>query len=164
MADLCKNCGEYPVAKSDGEYCPACIYRDRINKVKRPYNLKHNSNLKKLGSKKTHSKYNAVKKEYNGRVYDSTLEANTAMWLDSLLKSKKLIEIIPQYMINFVINDILVAYHIVDFLVTLSDGRQKYVEVKGMIAKGFVIKKKLTQALYPKTEYLINPTEKELFR
>ena len=108
------------------------------------------------------TKYRAKKKEYNGRMYHSTLEANDALWLDLLLNQKKIKEVRPQFKLILSVNGQRVTTHIPDFLVTLNDGRQKIVETKGFPTETWRIKMKLTQALYPQYEYLVNPTEKQL--
>jgi DNA-binding sugar fermentation-stimulating protein len=108
------------------------------------------------------SKYRSTKKEYNGRIYHSKREADNAFWLDNLLKNKQIKEIKPQYKLHLVVNGHKITTHIVDFLITLNDGRQKLVEVKGFATDTWRIKQKLTEALYPELPYLVNPTEKEL--
>lgn len=110
------------------------------------------------------TKYRANKKEYNGRIYHSKLEAENALWLDVMLSDRKIKEIKPQHKIILDVNGKHITTHIVDFLVTLNDGRKKFVEIKGFPTDVWKIKAKLTQALFPKTEYLINPSEKQLLK
>lgn len=108
------------------------------------------------------NKYRAKKKEYNGRMYASTLEANDALWLDLLVSDGRLKEVKPQHKLSFSINGKHITTHIVDFLVTLPSGKQKFVETKGFATELWRVKWKLAEALYPETPYLVNPTEKIL--
>jgi len=110
------------------------------------------------------NKYNARPKEYGGRLYASTQEANDALWLDLLKSQGKIKEIEPQHRLFLTVNGKRITTHIVDFLITLPDGRQKFCETKGFATELFRIKYKLCQALYPDIPYLINPTDQELLR
>ena len=110
------------------------------------------------------NKYRAKRKEYNGRLYHSGMEADSALWLDLMLSGKKIKEVEPQHKLSFNIDGKHITTHIVDFLITLNDGRQKFVECKGFATELWRVKMKLTEALYPETEYLVNPSEKELLK
>ena len=102
------------------------------------------------------------------RVYQSVREANDALWLRQLLAQGRIKEIKEQHRIR------LVAYnedgtkkhhfgdHIVDFLVTLNDGRQKYVETKGFATREWKQFKKPLTELISDIPYLVNPNEKTL--
>lgn len=109
------------------------------------------------------TKYGESRASYNGRLYHSKLERDFAMILDDHLEYKRISEVIPQHKIRLLVNGKLITTHIVDFLVTLPDGRQKFVEVKGFPTDLWVIKRKLTEALFPHIEYLTNPSDKQLF-
>lgn len=108
-------------------------------------------------------KYGATRASFQGRMYDSKLERDFAMILAAHLSSKKLLEVIPQYKVRLLVDGNLITTHIPDFLVTLPDGRKKFVEAKGFPTDVWRIKKKLTEALFPHIEYLVNPTDKQLF-
>ena len=110
------------------------------------------------------NKYKATKKEYNGRMYHSKMEANDAMWLDVMLKDGRLKAVKPQHKLSFEVNGKHITTHIVDFLVTLPDDRQKFVETKGFATELWRVKMKLAQALYPDIPYLVNANEKELLK
>ena len=110
------------------------------------------------------NKYKAKRAEYKGRSYHSIKEAEDAMWLDDLLKKGEIKEVKPQHRIRFFINDKHLWDHLVDFLITLPDGRQKYVETKGFPTSEWAKNKKLAEALYPEIPYLVNPNEKELLK
>lgn len=102
------------------------------------------------------------------RVYQSAREANDALWLRQLLAQGKIREVKEQHRIR------LIAYnedgtkkhhfgdHIVDFLVTLNDGRKKYVETKGFATQVWKQFKKPMTELTSDIPYLVNPNEKEL--
>ncbi len=109
-------------------------------------------------------KYKNKPKEYNGRLYHSVQEAGDALWLDVLKSQGKIKEIKSQHRIRLDVNGKHICDHIVDFLITLSDGRQKFVETKGLATPPWTLKWKLTEALYPDTPYLVNPTEEELLK
>lgn len=118
-----------------------------------------------MGWNKPRNKYNAHTAEYKGIKYHSKLEAEMAMWLDSLVKDGSIKEVQRQYKIDLSVNNVHVTTHIVDFLVTLNDGRQKFCECKGFVTDVWGIKRRLTEALYKnKIEYVTNPTLKYLLR
>lgn len=107
------------------------------------------------------NKFNAEKQKYNGRTYHSKMEACNAMWLDSLLREGKIKEIKPQSKLSIDINGSHICNMFVDFLVTLNDDRQKYVEIKGYPTDLWHMQKKLALVLSP-IPYLVNPSEREL--
>ena len=110
------------------------------------------------------NKYNNKTTVYNGRKYMSRMEAVDAMWLDTLLKENKIKEVEPQHKIFLDMNGKHITTHIVDFLVTLNDGRQKFVETKGMANELWRIKMKMTEASYPDIPYLVNCKENDLLK
>ena len=103
--------------------------------------------------KRRGSKFGAVKTVYQGRTYDSKFEASVARDLDALLATGEIISIVPQRTFYLEVNGKLVGTHKVDFFVTLASGRQKIVEAKGRSTSDFVLRRKLTMALYPEIEY-----------
>lgn len=107
-------------------------------------------------------KYRAEGAIYRGRKYDSKRESIDAMWLDSLVQQKKIKEVKPQHKLFLECNGKHITTHIVDFLITMNDGRQKFVETKGFATEVWRLKWKLTEANYPETPYLVNPTEKKV--
>ena len=82
-------------------------------------------------SNKRKNKYNAKSKKYNGRYYDSTLEANYAEQLDWRIKIGEVVSWEPQYRFDLRINGVHWRYYKIDFRVELSDGFVEYVEIKG---------------------------------
>ena len=82
------------------------------------------------------SKYRSVKQNYNGRNYDSKLEAAWAQFFDVLKKAGEIIEIEPQYVVELVAYDstgkpAITKKWRVDFRLLLPDGKFHLVEVKG---------------------------------
>ncbi len=98
------------------------------------------------------NKFNAKKQTYNGRSYDSILEANYAMELDWRKKSGEIKEITPQYKIDLCAYGTHIANYFVDFKVVLSDGKVEYHEVKGFETAVWRLKWKLAQAQIKETE------------
>ena len=111
--------------------------------------LKHKIKLPKR------TKYNNRTTKFQGNYYDSKLEANCAMWLASLLREKKITAIKVKPKIDLTVNKVHIGNHYVDFIVTLPSGRIKFVEAKGLPTGAWVMKQRLTKALYPEIPYLI---------
>lgn len=99
--------------------------------------------LKYFRSKK---KYNNQHQIYNGRRYDSKLEANFAEELDWRKKAGEIDEIIPQYKIELRgLEGKHVCNYFIDFKVINSDQSITYYEVKGMEMPLWKLKWKLTE-------------------
>lgn len=98
------------------------------------------------------NKYNATKQTYNGRSYDSKLEAVYAQELDWRKKAGEIKEIIPQFKIDLRAYGIHIANYFVDFKVVLSDGSVEYHEVKGFETAVWRMKWRLTQAQLTEVE------------
>lgn len=99
---------------------------------------------------------NARKTPYNGRMYDSMLEASVARDLDILLKSRRIKAVEPQ--VKFELygkNGTMIFRHIVDFIVTRNDGIKKAVEAKGEESDIWKAKMKLFRDNYPDIEYIV---------
>lgn len=98
----------------------------------------------------------ARKTQYNGRMYDSMLEASVARDLDILLRCKRIKAVEPQ--VKFELygkNGTMIFKHIVDFLVTLNNGTQKVMEAKGEETDIWKAKMKLFRDNYPHIEYIV---------
>ena len=103
---------------------------------------------------------NARKTPYNGRMYDSMLEASVARDLDILLKSRRIKAVEPQVSFDlFGKNGTKICVHRPDFLVTRLDGVQMVVEAKGEEASDWKIKRKLFEDNYPHIEYIVATRE-----
>ena len=96
---------------------------------------------------KRYNKYKAEKQTFDGRSYHSKKEADYAVQLAWLKKAGEIKEIIPQYKIKIVVNNIFICAYIIDFLVTLPDGRKQYIECKGYETDVWKLKWKLCMAL-----------------
>lgn len=96
------------------------------------------------------NKFGAKKTEYNGKLYDSKLEAKYALELDLRLRAKDIRSWEGQIPFQFVVNGEKICKHIVDFKITHNDGSIEYVETKGRKTRDWVIKRKLLNALFLK--------------
>lgn len=109
---------------------------------------------------KVASKYGNVKKEYNGRTYDSTKEADYAAQLDWQRKAvnpqDKVVDWVPQVPFQVELNGKKICKYFLDFKVTYADGRIEHIDVKPIDKKTgkprstdvFKLKKKLVEAQY----------------
>ncbi len=89
-------------------------------------------------------KFNAVRTEYDGSLYDSKGEAQLAMVLDWRLKAKQIKGYDRQVRLHLV-----AGIHIVmDFVVENLDGTKQYLDFKGMETPVFKIKRKLFEHFY----------------
>lgn len=104
-------------------------------------------------------KYNNKKTEYNGRMYDSMLEANYASSLDMQMRATgkdRVVKWTPQVKYPLVVDGVKICDYILDFLIEYADGRIRYVDVKGFDRKTgkarstdvYKIKKKLMRAIH----------------
>lgn len=110
------------------------------------------------------NKYGAKKTEYNGRRYDSKLEARVAQELDLRMKAGEFTEIIPQFRIKLYVYlpDNKPAYlftYICDFRCEKPDGSFLLVEAKGKETELFRVKKRILDLVWlpdhPDYEYEI---------
>lgn len=99
------------------------------------------------------SKYGNKKTEYNGRKYDSKLEARIAQELDLRMKAGEFTEIEPQYRIKLYVylpdgkRADLFTY-ICDFKCTKPDGSYLLVEAKGHVTEKYRIKRKILDLVW----------------
>lgn len=110
------------------------------------------SAIKKLLQKQPKNKYGAIKKEYNGIMYDSTKEADYAIDLDLKIKAKIIDKCERQITYRLEVNGVLICKYILDFKEYYPDGKVRHVDVKGY-KKGqaftlFQLKQKLMKAIY----------------
>jgi len=113
---------------------------------------------------KSKSKYGNVKTFYNGVVYESKREADCARDLDTLKKAvgKERIESIERqvpFLLQNKFTDNTGTKHreikyIADFKVKYTDGREAYVESKGMRTDVYKIKLKLLLYKYPDITFI----------
>ena len=112
-------------------------------------------NAKIYFSNKRKNKFNAKKKLYNGRYYDSILEADYAEQLDWRIKAEEIKEVITQYKISLDINSDHIANYYMDFKVILSDGTIEMHEVKGVETDLWRMKWRMAKALYPEWRFVL---------
>ncbi len=93
-------------------------------------------------------KYGNVKTVYNGRRFDSKLEAGYAMGLDVRVKAGEVAAWRPQVRIPLMVNGTKVADYVVDFEVTHTDGAVDLVEVKGAETDAWKLKRNMLLAGY----------------
>lgn len=103
-------------------------------------------------SQKRKNKFGAKGTKYNGRYYDSMLEANYAQQLDWEIKAGIIKEWIPQFKIDLSVNGVHIANYYVDFKVIKPDNSIEFHEVKGCETDLWRMKWKLTQALLDQIE------------
>lgn len=92
------------------------------------------------------NKYNAKKKSYKGRSYDSTAECNHAIKLDAGKQAGEIKEITPQFKIALKVNGVHICNYFMDFRVMLVDGTIEYHEVKGYATQLWRMKWRLLEA------------------
>jgi hypothetical protein len=101
------------------------------------------------------NKYNARSSVYNGRRYDSKLEASYAMQLDWMKKAGQVKKWIPQYKIDLRINDVHIANYYIDFKVIYTSGHVEYWEVKGFVTNVWKLKYAMAKAIYPDWNFVV---------
>ena len=105
--------------------------------------------------KKQGNKYNAKSSTYDGRHYDSKLEAGYAMELDWMLKAGIIKSWEAQYKLDLRINDIHICNYYVDFKVVLPDGSEEFRETKGYETALWKLKWKMAIAIYGKEKFVL---------
>lgn len=99
------------------------------------------------------NKYGAKKTEYNGRRYDSKLEARVAQELDLRMKAGEFVEVIPQYRIKLYVylpdgKPADLFTYICDFRCEKPDGSFLLVEAKGKETELFRVKKRILDLVW----------------
>lgn len=106
--------------------------------------------------KGSYNKYRNTKKKVDGISFDSEKEANYYSQLILLEKAKEITKFERQVKMPIEVNDIHIAYYILDFKVYYPDGSIKYIDIKAQDKKTkkwittdvFKLKKKLIEAIY----------------
>lgn len=105
------------------------------------------------------NKYNAVKTEYRGGMFDSKKEALHAQTLDLLKHAhapqQRVVKYERQVKIPLAINGKLICNYYVDFIVTFQDGHVEYQEIKGFATNTWLLKEKLFRAIYPERTLIV---------
>src|SRR6478736_131002 len=89
----------------------------------------------------------STRTDYNGMWFQSKLEANYAKQLDWRIKAGEVKEWKRQHKIDIKVNGVHICNYYIDFVVTLKDRSQQYIEVKGMEQEVWRLKWKLCMAL-----------------
>lgn len=102
------------------------------------------------------NKYGAQKTVWNGRKYDSKLEATVAQEVELLRKSGQVVKVEPQKTFElYGKNGTKICGHRVDFLLTFKDGSQEVWEAKGMATEVWRLKRTLFEDNYPLVKYVV---------
>lgn len=99
------------------------------------------------------NKYGAKKTVYNGRRYDSKLEARVAQELDLRMKSGEFVNIDAQYKISLYVylpdgSKADLFNYICDFRCERPDGSYLLVEAKGMETSVYRVKKRILDLVW----------------
>jgi hypothetical protein len=98
------------------------------------------------------SKYGNIKTSYNGRTFDSKLEATWAGHLDMMKLSvnpkQRVTEVEYQYKMPIVVNGFKICTYIADFRVTFADRHVEIWDAKGVRTYVYKLKAKLVEAVY----------------
>jgi hypothetical protein len=123
-----------------------------VNEFKKKFSLKDGKVVNKTKS----SKFNNVKSEIDGHIFDSNKEAE----FYGSLKLKKQAGLIKDFKIqvqyDILVNNIHIAYYYLDFQIENNDGSFEYIDIKGKDKKTnkfiktgvFALKKRLVEAIY----------------
>lgn len=109
------------------------------------------------------NKYGNQKTQVGQRTYHSRLEANDALWLQSLQSRGVITDLREQVRYPFVINGhTLRQYALVDFQCKVG-GTTVWIETKGLPTQYWLLKKAIIEATLPEGHvYLVNPGDKEI--
>lgn len=103
---------------------------------------------KKTSSKDpANARIKSSRTDYNGMWFQSKLEANYAKQLDWRIKAGEVKEWKRQHKIQIKVNGVHICNYYIDFVVTMSDGSQQFIEVKGMEQEVWRLKWKLCMAM-----------------
>lgn len=94
------------------------------------------------------SKYNAIKTEIDGFIFDSKREARRYSELALLEKAGEIRSLCLQPVFPIVINGKKICKYIADFKYITNAGRIVVEDAKGVKTKEYRIKKKLVKAVY----------------
>lgn len=101
----------------------------------------------------------ARRTKYDGRWYDSKMEAGHAAILDmsrnAAYPENRVAEWRPQVTVPLDVNGVHICNYRVDFQVTYADGHEEWHEVKGFETELWIIKARLFRACYPERIYRV---------
>lgn len=101
----------------------------------------------KSSDKSSNARIKSTRTDYNGMWFQSKLEANYAKQLDWRIKAGEVKEWKRQHKIEIKVNGVKICNYYIDFVVTLKDGSQQFVEVKGFEQEVWRLKWKLCMAM-----------------
>jgi hypothetical protein len=102
------------------------------------------------------AKYGNRKVSYNGRVYDSVMEYEDALWLKDLEKKGEIIDLKEQVRHRIYVNGHEITSAIVDFQF-VHKGKTVWYECKGFRTERYLILEKLIPATLPEGDkYIVN--------
>ena len=105
--------------------------------------------MKRTWEKK--SKYGNRKTPYNGRMYDSALEARYAGELDMLRKATgkdRVVDVKYQVRFPIEVKKQRICVYIADFVVTYQDGRVEVIDAKGVLTDTYKLKRRLMKVCH----------------
>jgi len=113
---------------------------------------------------KQRNKYGNKETIFDGRKYDSGLEAGVAKDIALLCKTGEVIKNEPQKTFGlYGKNGTRIANHRVDFLLTFKDGHQEVWEAKGMETEVWRLKREMFCDNYPDIPYMVITAKKNYF-
>jgi hypothetical protein len=120
------------------------------------FNKKFSLKDGKVVKKSRASKFNNIKVEIDGHVFDSVKEGEFYGSLKIKKKSGLIKDFKTQVQYDIKVNEIHIAYYYLDFLVEKNDGSFEYIDIKGKDKKTnkfiktgvFALKKRLVEAIY----------------
>jgi len=86
--------------------------------------------------------------------HDSIWESEVCDYLYSLAKNKRIKGYITQKSMDIIVRKNHICNHIADFYVITKDNKKLFVEAKGYENPVWGLKRKLTEAIYPKIPYI----------
>jgi len=86
--------------------------------------------------------------------HDSTWEAEVCNYLYNLARKKRIYAYSIQCSIELTVKGKTICNHIVDFKVHKLNKKYFYCEAKGFDSPVWVLKRKLTEAIFPKIKYV----------
>ena len=93
-------------------------------------------------------------------IHDSKLEADYCNQLELLTRAGEIRQYNVQYSFPLIVEGILIAKHIVDFVVINNEGGREVHETKGYATKDWKLKRKLFNVLYPLYTYHVISSKK----
>lgn len=96
-----------------------------------------------------------VRRTLDGVVYDSAFERDYASKLAHQKKLGIILDYKRQVSVRLEVAGKLICTHVVDFVITTADGKDEVRECKGVQMPDWKIKRKLFEALFPGTPYIV---------